>query len=177
MRGLAVNPANQGKQLEMMIDYANVQYRIRNEAVITKVPTPWKVSYDRKTGRVRYAFPDKDHPKQVDYTGHSRGVPVAFDAKSTKVKTRFDLKNIEAEQMRFLKDWLNDGGVSFLLIEFESYGEFYCVPFDWVYAYWEDAESGGRKSIPYKEFRPEWRAKQGRGVVLDYLTTVRAVML
>lgn len=168
---MRVSAANRGQSLEMLVDYTNEQYRQKGIAVISKVPTPWKVNYDRRTGKVRYAFPDKNHPKWVDYIGHANGIPIAFDAKMTRVETRFDLKNIEKHQMEFLRDW-SVKGLSFLLIEFAKIGEIYAVPFEWVAGWWTAAKWGGRKSIPYDDFNREWIVTQGRGVVLDYLATM-----
>lgn len=160
--------ANKGKALEDLIDYANIQYRQKGIAVISKVPTPWVVNYDRRTGRVRYAFPDKDHPKMVDYVGHVGGYPVAFDAKMTAVETRFDLKNIEKHQIEFLRDW-SVRGLAFLVVEFSKKNEIFCVPFSWVMGWWDASRRGGRKSIPYEDFKREWIVRQGRGIVADYL--------
>lgn len=169
------SPANRGKALESLIDYTNMQYRVRREAIINKVPTPFKVV--RQGKRIISAFPDPDHPKHVDYEGHFGGKPVAFDAKGTESETSFRLSNIKEHQMRFLNDWQEGGGVSFFLIEFTKHRKIYCVPFEEVRKRWEIAEQGGRKSIPYRDFRLEWEAGPGRGMPLDYLYTVKAVML
>ncbi len=48
----------------------------------------------------------------VDYIGLFKGVPIAFDAKETKIETRFDLSNIKEHQYHFLENWEKNGGIA-----------------------------------------------------------------
>lgn len=57
---------------------------------------------------------------ELDFTGHVRGRYVAFDAKSTMVKTRFDLALLKRHQVRRVKNAHLDGAIAFFLIEFST---------------------------------------------------------
>lgn len=157
-----------GKALEQKIEHTNKVYQKKGWALVHKEPTPWNVSYDRKTGRVYRAFPKEKGT--VDFIGVSHGRPIAFDAKNTKEKTRFPLSNVKEHQVEYLRNHQDQGGISFLIVEFEKLGETYLLKFDQLYKWWIDAKRGGRKSIPYSFFNVECeRILPKRGVAVDYL--------
>lgn len=163
-----------GKALENLIDYANNQYKSKGLARVDKVPTPWNVSFDRRTGRVFRAFPEKKGT--VDYIGVSHGKPIAFDAKSTKIKTSFPLKNIQEHQIRYLQDYEEQGGISFFIVEFEPLKEIYLITINQAAEWWVQSKRGGRKSIPYKYFKDECiRITSGNGIAIDYLEGLKQV--
>lgn len=145
--------------------HACEQYESRGWAVIQEVPTPWIVN--RRGNEVLHAYPEK--PSTVDFVGVWNGRAVAFDAKETKERTRFPLKNIEQHQIDFLRRFLDQGGISFVLIEFAVLREVYAVPFVEIEKWWIDSFRGGRQSIPYAEFAKWNMVKTGRGIVLDFL--------
>lgn len=158
-----------GMVLENTIEYSNQIYKNKGRALIDKVPTPWNVHYNKKTGRVIRAFPQKKGT--VDFIGVSRGRAIAFDAKSTKVKTRFPLDNIEQHQVNYLIQHQAQGGISFFIIYFEAHREAYYLTIDKLVKWWEAQFKGGRKSIPYEWFVLHTEPiKAGNGVPLDYLS-------
>src|SRR5690625_8018006 len=106
--------ANRGKRLEDLIEYSNTIYKQKGQALIDKVPTPWSVSYDRKTKRVYRAFPQKKGT--VDFIGISHGRSIAFDAKNTNIRTSFPLKNVEEHQLNYLINHQDQGGISFIIV-------------------------------------------------------------
>lgn len=162
--------ANRGQAFEHLIELTNKQYATKGRATIQKVPTPWKVFYDKKTKRSR-AIPEGK--STVDFIGAANGRPIAFDAKSTQEHTRFPLSNIEDHQMKFLKGWKNNGGVSFILVEFAKKQETYMLPFDMLETWWNEARKGGRKSIPYDYFLMHCDlVKSKNGILLDYLSVI-----
>ncbi|MGG1598501.1 Holliday junction resolvase RecU [Cohnella massiliensis] len=165
---MRVSYANRGMALEQMIEYANSQYAAKGWAVIQKVATPFKVV--RRGKEIVSAYPEEK--STVDFVGVSGSRALAFDAKSTMERTRFPLGNIEQHQMDFLKAWQDHGGISFFLIEFAKHREIYVVPYSSMQDYWVKAREGGRKSIPFEEMAQFAKARQGRGVVLDYLAEV-----
>lgn len=166
---MIVSYANRGLSFEELIDYANEQYAAKGWAQVQKVATPWQIV--RKGKRVVGAFPTEK--STVDYVGVANGKPIAFDAKSTRERTRFPLRNIQPHQMGFLKRWQDQGGKAFFLIEFVKHNEIYYVSYDDVYDCWEQAYNGGRKSIPYNDFWIRFSlVEPGRGIVLDYLSTI-----
>lgn len=167
---IGISYKNRGKSFESLIEYTNKQYALKGWGLIEKMPTPWKVFYDKKTKSSK-AFPEKSGVP--DFMGISHGRGICFDAKSTKVSTRFDLKNIEEHQMKFLKQYQDQGGKSFFLIHFKQRQETFFAEFDFVYKYWQQWEEGGRASIPYDDLffncplvHPE------KGIALHYLKFV-----
>lgn len=166
-----MSQANRGKQLEDLIEHTNRLYKQKGQALIDKVPTPWSVSYDRRTKRVFKAFPQKKGT--VDFIGISHGTSIAFDAKSTNIRTSFPLSNIQDHQVEYLKKHQDQGGKSFFVIEFEKLGETFILTFDQLHEWWKQSKNGGRKSIPYSFFNTECdRIKSRNGIPLDYLSGV-----
>lgn len=162
-----MNHANRGKPFERLIELSNQQYMQKGRATIQKVPVPWKVFYDRRTKQSR-AIPEKK--STVDFVGVANGRAVAFDAKSTRERKRFPLKNIEEHQFLFLKRWKDNGGISFILVEFVKKNEVYLLSFDQLSQWLISAENGGRKSIPYEWFLENCPLIRSRkGILLDYL--------
>ncbi|GMA49344.1 Holliday junction resolvase RecU [Alicyclobacillus contaminans] len=164
-----ISQANRGMAFEELVEYANRQYHARGVAVIQKVPTPVKMI--RRGAQIVSAFPERK--STVDFIGVAGGRAIAFDAKSTRIDTRFPLDNIEQHQFEFLLDWQSQGGISFMLIEFVNLREVRLLPFDVLNLHWTAMQKGGRKSIPIEEIRQSCaRVKPGRGVILDYLGAV-----
>jgi len=136
-----------GKSFEEILKNSCEFYRYKGIALIHKIPTPWSVSYDKKYHRVIRAHPEEK--SSVDFEGVWHGRSVAFEAKSTRERKRFDLKNIKQHQIDYLRQHQEQGGFSFFLVEFAKHGEVYLVWFDQVNEWWEGMKDGGRKSIPY----------------------------
>ena len=159
-----ISYSNRGKSFENVIDYTNRQYALKGWALVDKVPTPTK----NIRGRIVY-----EQKSSVDFIGLSHGKALAFDAKSTKVNTRFDLKNIHAHQIKYLKQFQDQGGKSFFLIHFEKLKETFFVELDFIYPYWQTWEGGGRASIPYQDFFNNCPlVHPGKGIALHYLKFV-----
>jgi recombination protein U len=163
--------ANRGQAFEQLIEITNKQYALKGQATIQKVPVPWKVFYDKKTKRSK-AIPEEK--STVDFIGASNGRAIAFDAKSTREVTRFPLSNIENHQILFLKNWKDNGGISFILVEFAKKRETYLLPFQSLENWWNEAQLGGRKSIPYEWFLMNCNlVKSKNGILLDYLSLIQ----
>lgn len=157
-----------GQSLELLIEQSNEVYRKKGLALIDKVPTPWTIYYCKKTGKVSNAFPRKK--STVDFVGISHGRSIAFDAKSTKVLTRFDLELIEPHQMEYLILHQEQGGISFFIVEFSKHREIFFLKINQAKKWWDEAKKGGRKSIPYEWFLLNCPLiKSGHGASLDYL--------
>ncbi len=167
-----------GDTLEEIIIMANNVYRQRKLADIQKQEV--KVVFDRRTGR---GFP-KDK-SIVDFIGfyikkknnEEIFIPVAFDAKETRSKTRFDLSNIYDHQYRYLKLRYELGSDAFLLINFVKHNEYYRLDFSDLKRAWEGWKSGrgvdgytNIASIPYSWFVDNLSTiKSKRGLIIDYL--------
>ena len=169
-----VSYGKRGMLLESMIEYSNQTYKQKGIALIDKIPTNWKVYFDKATQKVRNAFPEKKGT--VDFIGVSKGKSIAFDAKSTQSKTSFALKNVEEHQMRYLLEHQKHGGVSFFIVYFEKHDEAYFLTIDQYYEWYKAMLGGGRKSIPHKWFQENCPLIKSRnGIALDYLEHVFSV--
>lgn len=157
--------ANRGKQLETLVELSCKVYKNKKIAFIDKVPTPWNVSYNRKTKQARNVFPEKKGT--VDFVGHgSDGVYIGFDAKETKGKS-MPLSNVQAHQLNHLKNVQTYGGHAFLVIYFSDLEEYYRLPF---IDYDVFKINSDRKSIPVDYVRKHGKQiKSGNGVHLDFL--------
>lgn len=159
---MSIAHANRGMGFESLIEYANNQYEARGVAQIQKVSTPWKVI--RKAKQIVSAFPERK--STVDFIGVYKGKAVAFDAKSTQLKTRFPLANVENHQLEFMQGWQRQAGITFFLIEFSAFNEVYFVTLDEM----TEHIRSQRESIPYKYFQLYGKKVEQSGmVVLDYL--------
>ena len=162
----SVNYANRGKDFEKMIEATNEQYRRRGIALIEKFPEPYKqVSKIQKNGTFQAVRDSKSMP---DFCGVYEGQALLFDAKSTKIETRFDLSNVAEHQYKSMKRWHENGGISFLLVLFKSHGEIYYLPFESL-RYW--TEEADRKSIPYDSF--EYPIQYNGLLTVDYLAIMK----
>lgn len=160
--------ANRGKGLETLIDYTNSVYLRKRIACIHKIPTPIKVI--RKNGKIAKAW--FDAKSTVDYIGVSKGKHIAFDAKSTEQKS-LPLKMIQEHQIEHLSYTAEQNGLSFFIVEFSTFQEYYFIPFSLVLEYIKEAKRGGRKSIPYRAFQEKGKQiKAANGVPIDYLSVL-----
>ena len=107
-----------GSTLEDMINMSNESYREKGLALIQKIPTPiTPVRIDQQTRHITLAYFDQQ--STVDYIGAVQGIPVCFDAKECATDT-FPMMNIHEHQVKFMKDFEKQGGVSFIIL-FYSY--------------------------------------------------------
>lgn len=158
-----------GSTFEEIINFTNERYRQEGLALFQKIPTPiTPVRMDAETKTIALAYFEKQ--STIDYIGVAQGVPVAFDAKETAGKS-LPLQNIHAHQMAFMEEFKAQRGLSFLLVHFSAVDEYYLLPFETLKVYWENAEKGGRKSIPYDAFEKKYLIRQN-GSLLHYLEAV-----
>ena len=59
--------------------------------------------------------------------------------------------------------------VLFFLIYFSGRDEYYYLPFDMLYYFWERSQKGGRKSFRYDELNPEYIIPKKSGIMIPYL--------
>lgn len=166
-----ISHANRGKVFENMIQKTNEVYQLRGIALISK-NEPEAVIIRRGKRIINVFFRDKSIS---DYSGISHGTSIAFEAKSTNERTRFDLSNIKDHQVKYLQQHEDQGGKSFYLIYFKKFNETYLIWHKDLYdQWWVPASDGGRKSIPYEYFKLEAEpVKSRKGVLLDYMKVVR----
>ena len=138
-----------GSTLEDLINYTIEIYRERKLAVIQKVPTPiTPIEIDKSSRHITLAY--FDQKSTVDYLGAVQGIPVCFDAKECAVLT-FPLANIHEHQVRFMRDFEEQGGVSFLIIYFSKNRAYYYMRRSELLKFWDRCAKGGRKSFTCDE--------------------------
>lgn len=149
--------AKRGMSLEDEINHSNQYYLANHIAVIHKKPTPIqlvKVDYPKRSAAViREAY--FRQPSTTDYNGIYRGYYIDFDAKETRNKRSFPLKNFHQHQVRHMHECVNQGGICFAFIKFTELDLVYLLPASYLFKYWHRQENGGRKSILLTDIQRE----------------------
>lgn len=159
-----------GSALEELINFTNDFYLEKGIALIQKIPTPiTPVAIDKQKRTITLAYFDKQ--STVDYIGVAQGVPLCFDAKETALKS-LPLQNIHSHQIAFMEAFQKQRGVAFLLVCFKEYNEFYFMPIEDLKPFWDAAQKGDRKSIPYDAFQKKYLIRKNQSALLDYLEAV-----
>jgi recombination protein U len=171
------NRANLGMTLESDIEATNTYYLANKIAVIHKKPTPIQVvgvSYPaRNKAKIVEAY--YKTPSTTDFNGIYKGKYIDFDAKETNSKTSMPLKNIHPHQIDHLRSVEQHGGISFLIVHFKQYNEYFFLPSSVLFNYWDLQfdEKKGRKSIPYETFKNEaYLVSFSFNPRLDYLKVI-----
>ena len=164
--------ANRGQYLEEWIEQANRIYLIKNKAVISKIPTPWKVqrkySPYTKSYQIYNAFPEQK--STVDFGGTASFQSIWFDVKTTKNKTSFPFANISKHQIDYLEKVAIQGGKAFFLIHSEFLKRTWLLWIDQFFNFTGETE---RKSVPFAWLDANCEiVPKGHGIVLDYLPLV-----
>ncbi|MFA5467064.1 MAG: Holliday junction resolvase RecU [Candidatus Izemoplasmatales bacterium] len=165
--------ANRGMDLEDAINQTNQFYASNDIAYIYKKPIPIqivKVDYERRSAaKISEAY--YKVPSTTDYNGIYRGRYIDFEAKETKTKTAFPLKNLHEHQIKHLDNVRRHGGISFLIVHFSLIGRTFLLDSERVLIYSNDTK--GRKSIPLTEFEKNGiEISEGYLKRLDYLKAV-----
>ncbi len=156
-----------GNDLEEQINFTNDYYREKKLALVQKIPTPIKpINMDSEKHVITLAY--FDQKSTVDYIGIVQGIPICFDAKETNMAS-LPLANIHEHQIKFMKEFKEQGGIAFLLVYFKRYDEYYFLPIEDLEVFYNIKEQGGRKSIKYDDFKKEYQIFLERGVYLHYL--------
>lgn len=140
--------ASRGMALEKRVNACNLIYRKKKLALIEKLELGFRITQQG-------VIPLKS---TVDYRGmvkrNNGTIGIAFDAKETKSKTSFPLKNIESHQIEYLRYVDMVGGEAYLLIHFTALheDEAFLVPISFILEYWDAQFESGPKSIKYKYF-------------------------
>ena len=147
-----VSYSNRGMTLEDDINKTNTYYLENDIAIIYKKPTPIrvvKVDYNKRINTViREAY--YEIPSTTDYNGIYKGKYIDFDAKETTSKTSFPIKNVHKHQIKHLVSVRNHGGIAFLIIRLNCYGETYLLDIKYIVDFINNNE---RKSIPFDYIR------------------------
>lgn len=156
-----------GSVLEELINITNSAYLRNGICIVQKVPTPiTPLEIDNRRGIITKAY--FDEKSTVDYIGAVQGIPICFDAKETSHK-RLPLQNIHAHQIEFMENFEKQKGVSFLVVYFSMFDEYYYLPFRHLKEFWEESLNGGRKSISYDSFDKKFMLHNKDGFLVHYL--------
>ncbi len=156
-----------GSSLEEVVNITNEKYREDNLALIQKVPTPiTPIKIDKKNRHITLAYFEKK--STVDYIGAVQGIPVCFDAKECASDT-FALQNIHDHQITFMKEFEEQGGISFLLIYYKHRDLYYYLTLEKLLEFHNRSLNGGRKSFRLEELDQEYEITCKNSVYIHYL--------
>lgn len=167
---------NRGMGLESDLNSTNDYYASLDKAYIYKKPTPIKIT------KVDYPSRDKavitqaffTVPSTTDYNGIYKGKYIDFEAKETKNKTSFSLRNIHPHQIKHLRNIYNHDGIAFLIIRFTDLNETYLLMANKLV---EFIENNTRESIPITYFRDNaYLIKDSYAPRIDYLKIIDQII-
>lgn len=157
---------HRGDGFQQIINASNEQYSNRGLAVIIEVTA--KAS--KRPDGTFYYKPKSIATSSLDYIGAANGIPITFDAKETRERSRFPLKNIKPHQVQIAENF-NKHGVSFFLVNFVMLGKCYRLHMDIFTDWWNGYISkAGPASIPLEVFEKQCDlVRPERGIFIDYL--------
>jgi recombination protein U len=178
IRPFQPNYGNRGMTLEEDLNATNEYYREQGIAVIHKKPTPVqivRVDYPKRSAAVIKEAYFKQ-ASTTDYNGVYRGKYIDFEAKETKNKTSFPLKNFHEHQIQHMEQVLQHGGICFVILRFAALNEVYLLDASHLIAYWQKQQAGGRKSIPKRDIEQYGHyIALGYQPRIDYISVVEKV--
>lgn len=145
--------SNRGMTLEEDLNATNLFYLQGGIAVIHKKPTPVQivqVDYPKRSAAVIKEAYFKQ-ASTTDYNGVYKGRYIDFEAKETRFKTSFPLKNFHSHQIDHMRQVLAQEGIVFVILRFSATEEIYFLEGKHLLIFWERMEKGGRKSIKKAE--------------------------
>ena len=167
------NRGLRGSTFEEMINFTNERYRNDSLAIVQKVPTPiTPVEINKESRTITLAYFEKK--STVDYIGLVQGIAICFDAKETRQKS-FPISNIHRHQIDFMGEFVKQGGIAFMLVNFVQHDQYFFLPFETLKGYWDLAQSGGRKSVPYESFDKRYLVEY-KGGHLRYLDAINVYL-
>ena len=167
------NRGLRGSTFEEMINFTNERLRNNSLAIVQKVPTPiTPVEINKESRTITLAYFEKK--STVDYIGVVQGIAICFDAKETRQKS-LPVGNIHRHQIEFMEEFVNQRGIAFMLVNFMLYDQFFFLPFARLKSFWDAAQGGGRKSIPYEDFDKKYLVEYSGGY-LRYLDAINTYL-
>ncbi|MBD5430925.1 MAG: Holliday junction resolvase RecU [Lactobacillus sp.] len=171
-RKKTINFSDRGMTLEQQINESNKYYLDEEIAVVHKKPTPIqivKVDYPKRSKAViKEAY--FRQASTTDYNGVYQGFYLDFEAKETRNKTNFPLKNFHEHQIFHLEECLKQRGICFTIIGFTSLKRYFVTPASFVVTAWN---TKNKSSMTLKEIEDHSvEIKSGYHPTLPYLTAV-----
>ncbi len=169
--------SNRGMTLEEDLNETNQYYVENGKAVIHKKPTPVQivqVDYPKRSAAVIKEAYFKQ-ASTTDYNGVYRGRYIDFEAKETKNKTSFPLKNFHEHQIHHMRQVLKQNGIAFVILRFSLQMKFILLD-AWHLLQFYDQKDQQRKSIRKSDIEKNgYLIKIGYHPRIDYLKTVDTV--
>jgi recombination protein U len=147
--------SNRGMTLEEDLNITNEYYRENNIALIHKKPTPVQivqVEYPKRSAAVIKEAYFKQ-ASTTDYNGVYQGRYIDFEAKETKLRSSFPLKNFHDHQIKHISSVIQQKGISFVILRFAIDNDIFLLEGDKLLTFWNRMLNGGRKSITIEEIR------------------------
>ena len=175
---MQTNYSSRGMGLENILNQTNELYRLQKRAVIHKKPTPIqvvKVNYPaRNAAQITEAY--YRHASTTDYNGVYKGRYIDFEAKETKNKSSFPLKNIHKHQLDHMKECCEQGGIAFVIFYFSSLKEYYLLEYKMIEEFINESSST-RQSIPLTYIQEKGKPIQlSLQMTLNYLDAVDTLL-
>jgi recombination protein U len=164
---------HRGDALENTIELSNDYYRLHGYARVDKVSVPITVVKRNDQGQIVKAYFERR--STVDFLGIAQGIFFCFDCKETQGLS-LPLANIHDHQLSYMEDIRKQGGVSFFIVHFKKFDEYYLVPYEIAVHYKKKMEAGGRKSIPYSAMKKAIRIGLFMDGLLNYLPSINVYL-
>ena len=97
---------------------------------------------------------------------------MCFDAKECVTDT-FSMHNIHEHQINFMREFEEQGGIAFIILQFTKRNEIYYIPLESLNKFYERAKNGGRKSFTYEEIDKNYIITTKSGVLVHYLPALK----
>lgn len=173
-----VDFANRGMTFETAINDSNTYYLAHGKAVIHKKPTPVqivKVDYPMRS-RAKIVEAYFRQASTTDYSGVFKGHYIDFEAKETRQKTSFPLKNFHHHQIEHMAQVVAQGGICFVLLYFSTQNLTFLLPAQALIPFYEDPL--GPKSMPLDYIKKHGHAiEQGAFPQIPYLDVIDKILL
>lgn len=172
----SINFSDRGMNLEQQINESNKYYLQQGIAVVHKKPTPIqivKVDYPKRSRAViREAY--FRQASTTDYNGVYKGYYLDFEAKETRNKSSFPLKNFHEHQIVHLSQCLAQGGICFAIIGFVTLKRYFVMPASAVITAWK---TDGKSSMSLNEIvKDSIEIKSGYMPTLPYIQAVDKII-
>ena len=158
-----------GSQFEKLINQTNEKYRELRLGLVQKIPTPITPVEIDDNRHITLAY--FEQRSTVDYIGAVQGFPICFDAKECH-NDSFALSNVHEHQFLFMKDFEEQQGIAFLLINFTKKDKIYYMRFRELESFYNRAKNSGAKSVKISELHEANFVGPRYGVQVHYLEGV-----
>ena len=163
--------ANKGKAFEEEVILTNKQYKRKGIALIQKISTPWIVI--RRGKQIVSAFPEGK--STLDFRGTVKGgTSISFDCKENKKEERgLPLRYIQEHQIKYMRQALEIGEVSFILCYMAMFDKRYFISGDNVICYYDRWQNNkGKRGFNFIPVEAMKEVRPRNGILLDYLEEI-----